>query len=509
MKKTMTVFCIFFIGALSSGQDIPHQTGTWNGDELGNHRVIVRVSAASDAVRVHVPWRRRDANPEKKSVIFVDGKTGNRVANVFSVEINREFGDVLFQPSSGPGDYYLYYMAYRLAGSRNYPNAVYLAPAPPAAPEWLTRHGLADRRATSADLKRFPAAEVVAFQSVDEFNSRVPMELIATAEETRNLLAKYLAADYLVFPEDRSHSIRMTDDLPLRWIEAGPGHEFSGEAARGESYSFQVGIYACRADIPGLDVVFGELKNEAGGIIPSSAFRCINTGGVDWNGKPLLKTVAIPKGKIQALWCGVQVPADIESGNYRGALRIRPGGLPESEIQIALKVTNDILLDAGDSDPCRMSRLRWLDSTLAFDDDVVAPFTPLDVEGETVTCLGRAVRLAKSGFPARISSFFAPEVTRLVKQGRDLLTSPIELIVEDIAGTKLEWEEPGFKFTKRKPGAVGWEASPKSGPLSAEVRGFMEMDGYLEFEVKLSTSLPLEVKDISLKCLSPPMSRNT
>jgi len=498
MKKTMTVFCIFFIGALSSGQDISPHTGTWNGDELGNHRVLVRVSAASDAVRVHVPWRRRDANPEKKSVIFVDGKTGNRIADVFPVEINREFGDILFQPSSGPGDYYLYYMPYRLAGSRNYPDAVYLAPSPTAAPEWLTRHGLAARGATSAELKKFPAAEVVAFQSLDEFNSRAPMELIATADETRNLLAKHPAAAYLLFPEDRGFSIRMTDDLPFRWIEAGPGHEFRGEAARGEFYSFQVGIYACRADIPGLEVVFGELKNEAGRVIPSSAFRCINTGGVDWNGKLLLKTVAVPKGKIQALWCGVQVPADLEPGNYRGALRIRPGGLPDSEIQIVLKVTSDILPDAGDSDPSRMSRLRWLDSTLAFDDEVVALFTPLEVEGEIVTCLGRAVRLAKSGLPARISSFFAPEVTRLVKQGRDLLTSPIELVVEDVAGTKLGWEEPGFKFTKRKPGAVGWEALSKSGPLSAEVRGLMEMDGYLEFEVKLSTSEPLEIRDISL-----------
>jgi len=498
MKKTMIVFCILFSGALNSGQDIPPQTGTWNGDELGNHRVIIRVSAAADALRVHVPWRRRDANPEKKSVILVDGKTGNRMANVVPVEINREFGDILFQPSSGPGEYYLYYMRYRLAGSRNYPNSVYLAPETTAAPEWLTRHGIADLRATSAELTKFPAAEVVAFQSIDDFNSRAPMELIATAAETRSLLAEHPAAAYLVFPEDRASSIRMTDDLPLRWIEAGPGHEFRGETARGEFYSFQIGIYACRADVPRLDAVFGELKSDAGRVIPSSAFRCISTGGVDWDGKPLLKTVTVPKGKIQALWCGVQVPADIEPGNYRGAMRVRPGGLPESEIQIALKVANDILLDAGDSDPYRMSRLRWLDSTLAFDDEVVAPFTPLEAEGETVKCLGRAVTIAKSGLPARISSFFAPDVTHLVKQGRELLTLPIELAVEDAAGTKLGWEEPGFKFTKRKPGAAGWEASPKSGPLSAEVRGLMEMDGYLEFEVKLSTSRPFEVKDISL-----------
>ncbi len=36
---------------------------------------------------------------------------------------------------------------------------------------------------------------------------------------------------YLVFPEDRRFPIRMTDELPLRWVKAGPGKEFQRRGA--------------------------------------------------------------------------------------------------------------------------------------------------------------------------------------------------------------------------------------------------------------------------------------
>ena len=37
------------------------------------------------------------------------------------------------------------------------------------------------------------------------------------------------------------------------------------------------------------------------------ALRCFNTGGVDWLGRSMRKTVSVPRGKVQALWIGVDV----------------------------------------------------------------------------------------------------------------------------------------------------------------------------------------------------------
>lgn len=83
-------------------------TGTWNADSLGNHRAVIKVTEKADAVVEHIPWRRRDRNPEQKGIYVFDASSGKRILNVVCLNINREFGDVVFQPMTVPGDYYVY-----------------------------------------------------------------------------------------------------------------------------------------------------------------------------------------------------------------------------------------------------------------------------------------------------------------------------------------------------------------------------------------------------------------
>ncbi len=83
----------------SGPEVVPYGTGSWDNEELGNHRAVIRVVKKADAARVHIPWRRRDHNPEKKNIIVIDSKTGERIINVLRIDVNREFGDILFQPS--------------------------------------------------------------------------------------------------------------------------------------------------------------------------------------------------------------------------------------------------------------------------------------------------------------------------------------------------------------------------------------------------------------------------
>ncbi len=497
-RAAFLAFVLSFLAPLP-GQEIPYKTGVWNGDELGNHRAVLGVEDKADAVRAHIPWRRRDLQPEKKRLMVFEAKTGSRVRNVYVAEINREFGEIIFQPSAGPGDYYVYYLAYRLTGSRNYPTARYLEPELTADPAWLNRQGLADVM-TPSKLKKFPEAKVFEFQSVDDFNSFYPMDVIATADETQSLIAKNPQELFFLFPEDRQYPIRMTDDLPLRWIQRGPQERFRGVAARGEFYAFQIGVYAVGQGITDLDIRFSDLKNaESGLLIPASALGCINTGGTNWNGEAFKKVCAVDKGKIQALWCGVQVPEACRPGLYEGLVIVGPKGLPGRQVNISLQVSSEILPDAGDSDPGRQSRLRWLDSRIAFDDEIVAPFIPLVVRDDLVSCLGRTVTLGPSGFPQRITSFFAPEMTHLVEKGRDVLARSVQLAVEDSAGVVLTWKESGPRFTKKNPGAVAWESKMTSDAVALDCRGQMEMDGFIEFQARLTVSKHLEVKDIRLE----------
>lgn len=479
--------------------EVPYGTGSWAEESLGNHRAVILVSKAADAVRVRVFWRRRDRNPGTRRVILIDGKTGEEIKNILPIVIQREYGLFVFQPVSGPGEYYLYFMPCTMTG-RNYPRVDYLEHKSTSEKDWLEQCGFFSKEVAEKALARLHEAQVVEIQSIDEFSSFSPMEIIATKEETKNLLAQVPGSDYLLFPENRNYPIRMASDLPLRWIKAGLKRTFQGTASRGEFYAFQIGVYACRKSIKDLDVRFSDFRcKEPRAVIPASALRCFNLEGIDWRGKAFRKVCSVEKGKVRALWCGVQVPVDAPPGAYEGEVTIAPQELESSSIQILLRVEENAVENAGDSEPWRHSRLRWLDSTLALDDSVVASFTAMEVEGSTVSCLGRRVTLGKRGFPTSIESLFAPEMTRLLKEGREILSGPLQLVVEGADRTAIFWESEGLQIVNRAAGAVDWESRSRAGSLSMRCRASMEFDGYMGYEVEVSASTQTGVRDIRLE----------
>ncbi|MFZ2054833.1 MAG: glycoside hydrolase domain-containing protein [Candidatus Aminicenantales bacterium] len=126
----------------ASSDEVRYATASWDAQRYGNHRVVIRVDEEAPAVQVHVPWRRRDLEPEKKNVIFVDAATGARVNNVCPVAVNREYGDFIFEPATVPGDYHVYYLPNVMTDRSNYPTVVYPKFEWTAEQAWLDSHGL-------------------------------------------------------------------------------------------------------------------------------------------------------------------------------------------------------------------------------------------------------------------------------------------------------------------------------------------------------------------------------
>jgi hypothetical protein len=479
--------------------DIPYGFGSWDSDTLGNHRAVVRVESKADAVWAHVPWRRRDRDPDRKHLIVVDAATGARVTNVARAAITRESGDLVFQPATAPGDYFVYYLPWVGSGRSNYPRVTYPAPEATADPVWLRENGLSSDRLGARAWSALPRARTVRFEDIDELNAVYPMAVIATKEETAGLLKQHAGKPYLVFPEDRRYPIKMTDDLPRRWVERGAGRPFAGRALRGEFYAFQIGVYAAERSVDGLAVRFSELRGNDHVAVPPGAFRCVNLGGVDWAGKPFTKVVRIERGQVQALWCGVQVPQDVRAGTYRATATVAPLDMPETSIELTLEISSDTLADAGDDEPWRHSRLRWLDSTIALDDDLVAPYLPVTVSGRTLEVLGRTVALDEIGFPKSIESRFGPEMTRLADRGRPVLTAPVSLIAEDETGAALAWRPGGMRVVTQARGVAAWESTATAGGLSLETRASLEFDGLLEYAVSVRAARDVRLRDIRLE----------
>jgi hypothetical protein len=459
---------------------------------------VIKVTEKADAVVAHIPWRRRDLNPEQKGIYIFDGTTGKRILNVACVNINRESGDIVFQPVTVPGTYYVYYLLYRAKGV-NYPKGYYLPPEQTADESWSRAHKLDDNESTERIAHSLPDAELVQFQSIDEFNSFYPMEVIATKGELEHLLKMNRRSTYLVFPEDRKDPIKMTTDLPAKWIMDGPRSAFGGFAHKGEFYTFQIGLYAARERIDGVNVSISDLRKTDGGSIPSSAFTSFNTGGTDWQGRDLHKSVTVEKGEVQALWMGLQIPKDALFGTYQGVITITPRGLKPTKVKIRLDVSDMMLADAGDSDPYRLTRLRWLNSQLAADDSIVPPFVPMTVQNNVVSCLGRTVAIAQSGFPQSIVSLFSPDNTTLVAAGRELLAAPIQMVVENSKGKVEPWKNNGFEITKTAAGVVAWTSKGNAGPLEVSLDAQMEFDGYVDFRVTLTAKENASVRDIRLE----------
>jgi hypothetical protein len=505
--------------------------GSWDPESgLGYHRAVVHLEATpasapdrpyrglsravpAKAARVVIPWRRRDLDPEKKAVIVVDAATGERLANVLPISVGRESGEFVFEPRTVPGDYYFYYLPYKSEGRKNYPNVKYDAPQATADPAWLDAIGLAGTApAPAAPLDALPPARFIELQSVDEFSAFTPMELIATAEETRALLAGHPGAPYLLFPEDRSLSIRMADDLPGVWAIDGPAGAIKGSAARGESYAFQIGFWAARQPASDLEIEFSDLVwTPATGAegspalppdpIPAKSIACLNKGGISWDALRFKKTLPVPLGKIQALWCVIQVPVTAFPGVYKGTATVVPAGLAGTIVAVELTVSDKVLPDGGDSDPFRMGRLRWLDSTLAQDDGLVPPYGPVTVDRFKVGCLGRTLAIGRDGLPARIESFFAPEMTRLQARPVDVTAAPIRLVVAGADGDELAWKPSltGPRVGQRGPGAAAWEADNCNGDFLMRVEARMEFDGFVDYRIALTARRDLAVEDIRLE----------
>jgi len=464
---------------------------------LGNHRAIVRVEQKADAVLVKIPWRRRDHDPERKQILVVDATNGQSITNVARLRMDRFEGVLAFQSQTAPGDYFVYYLPFTPEPAWGSYNHDYLPPQETAGAEWKAR--------LPHDVDALPRAAVVLLEARTEFDSCYPMEVVATPEETNGLLDRSaavprrsnkrtqeaavtqtntvlssaaaaedsrapVALSYLLFPEDRRFPIRMRDELPLRWVKSGPAGVFRGEAHRNEFYVFQIGIWAARTNLLGLDVEFKGL------ITPW--LNCFNTGGTNWDGKHFHKTIHVAQGKVQALWIGVDVPRDAKPGEHHATVTICPTNAASTEIELTLTVLPTELADRGDSEPSRLARLRWLDSTLGSDDAPVDPNRPLRVSNRAVQGDGFQINLGDSqlcDMPVSVRSrggeLLQEAMGLYIDAAKDSLGPPRGTILSSSAGDG----------TGRAKLASGHEY----GNLEAHSTATVESDGNITFATRL------------------------
>jgi hypothetical protein len=492
MRKILYTALLIFSCQISFAQQIKYITknNDWDADSLGNHRVVLTLQNANTPIaKAIINWRRNDYHPETKQLLVIDSATNKRILNVSVAAINRESAVLYFEPSQGDKKYFVYYMPYKVDRKSNYPNVKYLKVQQTAAGDWVQ---------SIDNNKSIESAYIESIQSINAMNSFYPREVIATETEVNNLISQNAGKTYLVFPEDRLHIIKMKHDLPQRWILSGVKNVFNGEAKRGENYSYQLGIYPTAKDLTGVKLSFSDLKNKTGQVISSKVISCLNNNGIDYRGKAFEKQVDITKGDVQAMWCLINIPASVAAGTYEGTVTISAKNAENTKIGIRIKVDPAIAVKGGINEPESETRLTWLNSTLAQQNDVIKPYIPLVVNGNSIALLGRKVILDKTGFPKNIQTYFTPEMTSFSANAKEVIGAPISLIAENNNGAE-KWQSKGVKFTETQPGTVKWEATNTSSDLQMDVSGSIEFDGFVSYTVKVTALQNVDLKDIRME----------
>ncbi|MBI5010869.1 MAG: hypothetical protein HZB98_14735, partial [Bacteroidia bacterium] len=422
-------------------------------------------------------------DPQKKRFIVIEASTGDTIQNIYRYSVTNERCRLAFGPVKKTGTYYFYYLPYEVYEASGFYNKEYPGPEKTLSAQWINQNKVGDM----TKFKSFPVAKLTAFQSRTAFDSFWPMEVIALSSEKKALVAKH-SSDYLIFPEDRSFPVRMKDELPLRWIEAGPSGKFIGEACRNEYYALQIAVYSSKKELNDVKIEFSDLSSGSS-LIPASALTCFNTGGTDPYGKQFVKRVDVAAGIVQPFWIGIDIPETVTAGTYKGSITIKPDNSPAQTVAMEIKVTDRILTDRGDSEPWRHSRLRWLNSTLGIDDNPTKPYEPIQyLEENTYRLTNKILKIDQSGMPGSIKV-----------DDTEVLSAPIVFLVESEKGVEQFTLPEDVTLLKNEPGAMSGSWTSNSRNIFMTGVGIIESDGLINYKVTLAAKNDVAIKDIRLE----------
>lgn len=460
-------------------------------DMKGNHRAVVRIDKSDlDAVVATIPWRRPDLRPETKKVVVYGVKTGKEVANVNVLEFSSEMGRIVFQPLAGETDYYVYYLPYKFRkgwddARYGKPWNDYLAPNYNADPAWV--------KSIEKNKTTLPVAKVERIESRSAFDAFTSIGLIATKNEIDSIIGRH-KDDYLVYTEDRTFPIRLPYTIPARWAKKTPSLSFEGNAAKNEYYTWQIGLWAVKTDVKNVRVTFSDFTSGSNRISKDS-ITCFNQGGTNWDGKPINFAVNVPKGNVQALWCGIQIPQNAKRGAYTGTATLAADGAESKEVKVTIYVGDDILVDKGDGEAWRHSRLRWLNSTIGLNDSPVTPYSDMKASGNSIAASGKTLVVNKNGLPKSIKI-----------NNRQVLAKPISFEVVTATGT-IVFTADNLKMEQESKGKITWTASSVQNGLKFKCDAAMEYDGNISYNIQLSaTDKDVAVQDVRLNTVYAPES---
>ena len=243
----------------------------------------------------------------------------------------------------------------------------------------------------------------------------------------------------------------------------------------------------------------------------AAANALTRTRGMDIPGnfmQPKAKVVPDPANSTLV----VEIDSGDRSGDFAGAARLEPAtGTSSAPItrtkgrfgQAVIPYTDlpqgayDVICDitTGDGKPVASVTTKfvvpgppvWLEEKVGVSDTPPPPWTPVEVEGDSVRMWGRDYQLGAFGLPAKVQT-----------QGASMLAGPISFrTVAD--GSDVTWT-PGQRLVTTKTGAeVVWEGASRSALGELSWRTQAEYDGFLLHDLSLTPAEGAAVELMELR----------
>lgn len=307
----------------------------------------------------------------------------------------------------------------------------------------------------------------------------------------------YPKKEFVVFPEFREKSIQWPDSMRTKWLDKNYVQgSFQFQAQPGEYFIYQLAVCA-QSSLENVEVKFSPLKDKSGKEIPVYNMTCFNTGGIDYKGKSFKKNVSVKPGCVQSLWIGVDLEK-IPVGTYTGVVSVC-SNKREEKIPLQLTVVGDFVENRGYNEGKRLSRLDWLNNTIAINDEIVKPYLPLKRENNQISFLGRNFSIQDNGLPASIQTFFTSSNQSIGNKGEDILSSPFLFVIEEESGRQIKMKPEKVTFEEETPAHITWSVKSKSDEIDMYCKGVLEAEGFVDYQITLRAKKDLNIKDIRLE----------
>lgn len=217
---------------------------------------------------------------------------------------------------------------------------------------------------------------------------------------------------------------------------------------------------------------------------------CINTDIVDKYGRKSSNTVKLKANTIQPLFFTVQKTD--ECAEFENAVITMNTEKESREFTVCFELADIPVVNNGYNDLWRLSRLNWLNSSLAIDETLVKPFVSPVLSDDCLAVLGREISLGDNGLPQQVYSKFDEAVQLCSDVQKKLFAKPAEFVIGgyNLNGGQTESTAYNNRIENR---TVCTDDN-----MDTEILSVLRYDGQMEYSVKITPKRDFTVSDASL-----------